>query len=433
MYQMKNRLTYGDLLKIIFLNSLIQGLFAIFCYSFSQTAFENFHAIFMPLLIFQTTFFIFVILKGKDWKLTLIILLLLQIGITLQCLNTEGKTLVLLLSHILGVGLGLVLILIFQKFTQANKWLLLGFIFLNFSCLIILWLFGQDTNGAILSIQLLSFDLQLTEISKFLTLICLGIIFSSAHLSDTQKYISAILLLGIDFVFFLLFNELGTPLILGLVFLGATYLCLDQRYTKINFIGLGLLFVIVITIIFLVMQCPHLLPDVITTAGLKVYERLMLFIAPSHLSSDLRYQSNCVKEAIVSGGLLGTSQAINIPVGDSDFAYTSLILKMGWLTGLVVAILFTCFTIVALRQTLEKKNTLYLCISLMFVLEISIRAFYSMAYNASLVPATGIVTPFISASGSATTTLMAMVLWIIFMDTTRRKRKCHQKLKHNFI
>ncbi len=131
-------------------------------------------------------------------------------------------------------------------------------------------------------------------------------------------------------------------------------------------------------------------------------------------------QSRKAISLIKKGGFFGKKEAItvedSISVAESDMVYAALILRFGWITGMILLVIFAllCWEAVILYDyTKTGFNRGIVCA---FSMSIWFQAIYTFASNCGVLPIVGIPVPFISSGGTSKIICMAMIGVLILLS-----------------
>lgn len=275
--------------------------------------------------------------------------------------------------------------------------------------LIYLSLYGTSNKGSINWIRVGSFSIQPSEFAKPVMIMCLSILFElfyiKLRLRNQNHYdlIGIILVAGCLFPIFVFFQkDLGTMIILFLLFLSMFLASPILRIDKIKTIALGIIIIFCITSI-LIAKTGHLL-----TATQK--SRFNFFNPCAEYESG-GYQICNGFIAINEGGLFGvgignSKQVSYIPESHTDSVFAIIAEEYGFIKA---SIIFLAYIIILYRilKLSMKANTIrgrYICFGT------SVYIFLHIIVNLGglfgVMPLTGVPLPFLSYGGSFTWSLI---------------------------
>lgn len=284
----------------------------------------------------------------------------------------------------------------FPKVNNARAWIVIGFL-----------------------------SIQITEITKLLFLLSLALILLSPYLTMRRQVLLSAVLLGMHLLFLALDNELGTALVLAAVWIIAQSTFLPHRYVLV------LLFVVTAAFLMGLMLVNTLYEqwqgserdDLMMTIVTKIHDRVWTM---NH------YQSDLAKEAIVNGGIFGASPSyiLDVPVGESDYAYAMLCQRFGAVSGLLVIVAF--IMVVYCQNTfLQQDRPLSRLALLGFLFTITIMTQTSIVVltNTGLLPTVGIPLCLLSEGGSQCVLSFMMVACIVRSLDERTATPSRSRLK----
>lgn len=324
-----------------------------------------------------------------DWKLIipviLIVLMSLSVLFSLNPLYFRNQLITVLFSL-------LIFLFISQISYKDYRDLTLPLYVLSLILLIMVYMFGFESRGAVRWVDIFGVSLQASEIVKPIS----SLIFSSILARNLKKsikvYLMALSFILPIFILVYLQPDLGSALVFAGVFMTALV---------IYGIPFSWLFVSSLPLIF---ASPLIFNNLLDYQ--KV--RILTFLNPM---LDPRGSSYNLIQAIIavgSGGAFGKGIAEGtqsrlkfLPENHTDFIFASLSEKFGFLGSTVLIILFV-FLLYRIYRIYTKCPDTYgkvFCIcAFLFIL---IQFFTNIAMNLGLVPVVGITLPFVSYGGSS--------------------------------
>lgn len=398
----------GKMQEKILFTLMMPTVLGLVCFIKDRVSFEK-YLICFPWLIAVSLVLVFLTRRLENMDLFVYAVILLQdIGFALQVMvingagertfESEKYTIIMLLSLCLAAVFVLVI-----HHPLFKKYQLLICVAVWTMTLMATLLFTHKENGVAAWIHVGEKSLQITEFVKMTFLILLATILCEKNKTDLNKYLLCLVVTGSSCLVLGIVKELGTALIMGIMFVLAIYLFMDFKYTLFN---LGLMIVGVILIgagIMLILAMQNTLGDEssLVELALRIRQRVLMVVQPSALASeDAMYQINHAKEALVSGGLFGCVFDTYVPEASSDFIFSALLANMGVVAGIVVIGLYLGL----IRFGLSKAEDLYPMgfaqkLTTLFILELGVRSFWMIAGTLGIVPLTGIAMPLLVASG----------------------------------
>ena len=308
--------------------------------------------------------------------------------------------------------------LLFKNYQFEVKWQLLGLIDICLFLLIVA--FGVDINGTKAWVSIVGFSFQATELIKLCVIIMLGSVFSKKEYSDIKKFILALSITLLNVLGLAILRELGTGIMIGMIFMTGSLLFLEKRYIVWTLVG----FVIGTIVLFLICFIIHANYDFLSSTPIssiaslfeKISNRVLILFQPE--MEDLGYQSLQAKYAVMTGGVFGSKEVIHVPAGSTDLALISLVLNFGITSSIVYICLFMKQILGAIDQiqnnkAREKRSPSQQQInnvSMLLLMESFLRMTCMIFCNLGVLPLVGLPFPYISNGLTA-----AIALWICNM------------------
>ncbi len=305
----------------------------------------------------------------------------------------------------LGLGVGLILLYIFQRIhyrVWRNFVIPIFIIALIFLILVFIPGFGTTVYGAARWLELGPISFQPAEVMKFAI-----ILYLAAWLSNKGRVKSADFYEGLvpflallSVVGFLIIKQPDTGT-LGLIFLISLSIFFASGANLLHIFSL--FFVGAAFLAILIKIAPYRL------------QRFLVFMNPEHDPLGYGYQMAQALLAIGSGGLFGVGlghsrQKFNYlpePVTDSIFAILGE--ELGMFGAIVVVSLFIFVAWRGLRIALRAPDEFGRLLAVGIVSWIVFQAFINIAAITGLIPLTGLPLPFISYGGTSLAVLLAAV------------------------
>jgi len=147
--------------------------------------------------------------------------------------------------------------------------------------------------------------------------------------------------------------------------------------------------------------------------------RLLTFLDPGKAPLAAGYQIKQMLYAIGSGGLFGLGLGLSrqkfgfLPHSISDSIFAIIAEELGFIGSLLLIALFVTWIWFAFRIAIGHSDRYRYLLSIGIMTWISIQAFIHIAANIGLIPLTGMPLPFISYGGSALTTQIMAIGFLI--------------------
>ena len=303
-----------------------------------------------------------------------------------------------------------------------------------------------------------SVSFQLTEVTKVLAVITFACIFTDDSITPFRRLIYAVAALGVHGVGLVLVNELGTLVVISIIFivLGAAFLPSAKGLLAVVLAGA----LCVAAMIGFSWKCyqiyyetpaetavvestddsaevaavtptqeetvqaqkPHgiLYEKVVGKAAnifYKIRTRFMLVIDPDSIDEyGEGYQAKMARKAMLVTGWLGTSDEYeqNVPVIESDYIFLYVLMKIGVIGAFIVlAMMIAMMMETVIRVSLGGRVT-ESATAIGFICCIVVQSVITAASSAGLIPTVGLTFAFLSDGGSATVMNYIMTYFIIF-------------------
>jgi cell division protein FtsW len=281
-----------------------------------------------------------------------------------------------------------------------NRKIVYGLIVVTVLLLFSVFGFGK-INGAHRWIRLGVFSIQPSEISK-LTLAIFLAYFLETRAGDEQNFwrtfAPCAMVTGFLALLIVLEPDLGTALMLGVLFLVVTYTA------GVRLLHLGM----------------AAAPALVGLVGLLIFvpwrlRRLVTFLDPwaDPLNSGFQVVQSLI--AVGSGGpdglgfAQGKQKMLFLPFAHSDFIFAVIGEELGLVGTLAVVLAFALFLWRGIRTSLLAPERFGMLLSLGIVVVIVAQALFNISVVLSLVPTKGIPLPFISYGGSSMVPTLAAV------------------------
>lgn len=347
--------------------------------------------------------------KKFDWTIFLITVILLFLGLVTIRSIVPSLVIHQIIWAILGLGLFFIFSQIDYRNYQRFSWF---FYFGSIAFLLMTFLFGTITRGALRWIQIGSLRIQPSELVKPFLILFFASFLSENEKNTSKKIFQSGILLGLLAFLVFLQPDLGSSLVIIFIWLGMV-LARGIRRKWLIFGGGFLAF---------------FLP--LAWWLLKDYQkqRVYAFLDPSGdpLGSGFNLIQSII--AIGSGQIFGRglgrgtqSHLKFLPERHTDFIFASLAEELGFLGAMILISLFFFLLLRVLNLAKNSSDNLayLICIGVFSLLFIQI--FVNIGMNLGLLPITGITLPLISYGGSSL--ISTMIALGIIENIARAKRK----------
>lgn len=298
---------------------------------------------------------------------------------------------------VVATALAFFVIYILKKRKDLRKFYYLYGI-LGIGALCTVYTVGQVTYGAKLSIDFGLFQIQPSEFVKILYVTFIAGVLSKAQ--NWKNILLSALLSGIHIVILVLSNDLGTALILSIVYIFMLYMSTG----KIAFLYGGLILGSIAAVI-------------AYNLFSHVQVRVAAWIDPWSIIDDKGYQITQSLFAIGTGGIFGMGlyKGIpnSIPVVDQDFIFSAISEEFGSIFSMCLILLSLAIFICFIKTSLKCKDSFYCLICAGFAVLYGFQLFLTIGGAIKLIPSTGVTYPLVSYGGSS---LMATIIMFFIVQ-----------------
>lgn len=366
------------------------------------------------------------LLSNFDWVLLGIVLLICSIGMVAIHSATLGAA---ELAHfkvrqLYWISFGLLVaafttILHYRTWAKWGYFFHLGVIFL----LVLVLFFGVGGPGSPVKrwLSVAGFFIQPSEFSKFTLVLILAHHFRQSRRRGNLTLISLIwptILMIVPFVLILMQPDLGTALLLVIVFIPIIFLV---GIRKLTMLMLGVL--LILSAIVAWFGIPSLLDPII-----KPYQqdRVLTFINPERDPLGAGYQVIQSMIAVGSGRVWGkgfeqgTQGQLNfLPAHHTDFIFSVFAEEWGFNGGMVILVLFLFLILWALSGILKTTDRTSAIIVVGIVSIITSHVLINIGMVLGLMPVVGVPLPFFSYGGSS---MLSMMFGVGLLLNVRMRR-----------
>ncbi|MCW3010286.1 MAG: rodA [Solirubrobacterales bacterium] len=309
-------------------------------------------------------------------------------------------------------AIGAVLALVISRLDYSRlrevKWGIFGVLIVSLLAILV---FGADTRGARLAIQLPGFSFQASELGKVLVTLVLSafLVDRSRRLGDRDTTARTMLLVLFPAALVMLQPDLGSALVYIAIVVVVLFVAgVPGRH----FVALGALFLTAIMIT--LVAAPAAGVEV-----LKPYQkdRLTAFLDPSGDPGDAGYQQNQSRIAIGSGEKTGRGAAATqtrdrfLPENHTDFIPAALAERYGFVGAATMLSFYALLLWRTLRALTLSKNLFGAIVAGGIFAMLLFQVFVNVGMNLGIMPITGIPLPLMSYGGSSViTTFLAIGL-----------------------
>jgi rod shape determining protein RodA len=357
------------------------------------------------------------IFQHFDWTLLALVLSVCAIGI-LNIYSTgfsasEGQF-PLYLKQIQWIALGLIFMMIIffidYRVIIQGAYVIYG---ISVALLVVVFLFGYAAHGSQRWIGGGGFALQPSELMKLVIIITLARYFDDHKANEPYKLkelLVPILIVMVPFLLILKQPDLGTALILIIIFISIVFFIGMNWKSFIIALSCGLI---------LIPIGWHFLKD-------YQKDRLITFLNPENDPLGAGYHIIQSMIAVGSGEIFGKgflsgsqTQLKFLPEQQTDFVFSVFAEEWGFIGGLILIIIFMAIIFWGLKIALQARDLLGTIIAFGITALISWEVFINIGMVLGILPVVGIPLPFLSYGGSAMLSLM-MAIGLLMNVSARR-------------
>lgn len=465
----------GSVAADMVLVALVSLAMAYYC-SAKQGGLDLYMSTFIPLLGVMLLVFWFTETMGSSRVIAFSAALLIFIGMGLQILlklpaEDPAAASELVIYALVSVVLGLLAVPVIRLFCCELRRDQAVFILnmLVVGVYLVLVAAGKEVNGTKAWLVIGGRSFQLTEVAKTLSCAIFALQFTDETVrvkgeatevrrSDRRLW-NALVTLGINGVFLLWINELGTLCVLGLVFfvLAMTYLSSVKKLIAMVLVCC-ILVAIVLAGCYLCYNIKNPAESAepaettqtvqtdsgdetgqaeekqhgrIVNLGARIYKkfkiRMDLMFAPETVDPyNEGYQTMRARAALLMAGWLGSAYEVSVPVVSSDFIFAYLVMKMGVLFGMLVILLVLAMLCIGTLGCLRNRIHAEASVGFAFLLAITLQSLVAAASASGLFVMIGMPFAFLAEGGSASVMNYVMLMYILYVNRSRQAASAHR-------
>lgn len=329
------------------------------------------------------------IVSKIDWPLFVPILILLSLGLTMiRSVAPESFQ-----SQLFHAFLGLSLFFLFSRFDpRIYSRLAPHFYFLSVSGLLLTFIFGAITRGAVRWLEIGGLRLQPSELVKPLLILSLAAFLSRRETKNFKSFLVHFISVALPAGLIFAQPDLGSSLVVVFFWLSMLYVSGPA----------GRLFKSLVPLVFLFPPLSWLL--------LRPYqrERLLTFLNPFRDPLGSGYNIIQSMVAVGSGGLWGRglghgsqSHLQFLPERHTDFIFASLSEELGFLGSLFLVAVYGWLLLQIFKKISRQTDSYPRLIAAGIFSLFFFQFFINVGMNLGLMPVTGITLPLVSYGGSS--------------------------------
>ncbi len=296
-------------------------------------------------------------------------------------------------------------------------WLIIGLLLTGLTILM-----GTNPSGAGPTrwLQLFGLQFQPSEPLKLILVIYLAGFFSDHHSlieGKLKSLLPTLVIIGIAVLILVFQRDLGTAVILLLIYLAIAFTSQGNRF----FLWISPLLMII--------------------TGYLGYQFLDLiklrfdtWFNPFGDPTGASYQIIQSMIAIASGGLFGAGPGLGsptlIPVSVSDFIYAAIAEELGLLGVTLILLLFCLLIYRGIKLAGRTKNAFYRNLILGLIFYLGIQSILIIGGNVGMLPLTGVTLPFVSYGGSSLIVSFCAALIILVLSDRVSSDEFSQPITH---
>ncbi len=290
-----------------------------------------------------------------------------------------------------------------------------------------------------------SYQLQPSEIVKFLIVFCLAVYYSRLELRRSQGFLDRGSRIGSlsarTWYEFLLPVVLLLPLLLlvamephmsGVIILSliaGAVICLSGARASSILAGVAVLLIFAVLLGMLVLALVPVLPPSIQKYTNLTYvgERLETFFQPEAADDDQSWQPRQAVQAIGAGGLMGVGLGQGrqkygyLPMSYNDYIFAIIGEELGFVGAILVLILFLALLFRGVFLARRATSTFGSIIAAGYTILLALQALLNIGVATNSIPPTGISLPFFSYGGSSNLIFLMAVGMVLSVSRTQRK------------
>lgn len=261
---------------------------------------------------------------------------------------------------------------------------------------------GTSISGSRIWLHVGSFSFQPGEIAKILIVLFLAgylaqnremlsiftVRIGPFHFPDLRTLLPLLLMWGLSMVVVIFETDLGSALVLFMVFLSMLYVATGKKSYVVVALALA-----AVGAVFLYSAFGH------------VQVRVSTWLDPFADATGTGYQLCQAIYSMADGGLfgvgIGNGLCDQIPVVESDYIFAAIAEESGLLGAAGLLLLYVCFAVRGILTAARAKSDVSSFIACGLTTSIVLQAFFIVGGVTRLVPLTGITLPFVSQGGSS--------------------------------
>ncbi|MBF0349587.1 MAG: rod shape-determining protein RodA [SAR324 cluster bacterium] len=346
------------------------------------------------------------LISNFDWFLIFMLIVICAIGMVAMYSATTGDPVMLLYRKrqlywiLVGFGVILFTILIDYRFFVSLGYIVHGMVI---GLLVLVSMFGTGGPGSPVERWLAvgPVFIQPSEFAKFSLVLALAYYFREGRRIGDLRWINLLwpaLLLGVPFILILRQPDLGTALMLVIIFVPIIFLAGIRLSSMFSTLALSL---VCLPIAWFYVLKPY------------QKDRVLTFLNPDRDPLGTGYHVIQSKIAVGSGQFWGkgfgggTQGQLNfLPAHHTDFIFSVFSEEWGFVGAVSVLVVFLLFALWALSNVLKTKDRISAILTVGIVVIITSQVTINIGMVLGLMPVVGVPLPFFSYGGSSMLSMM---------------------------
>lgn len=377
-------------------------------------------------------------LGGCGLKLPVCFSFLQKVGLCLQCVIGKESALKLLVVMVVAAVVSAAAAALYAKHRDefavlSHQRVIAVLSAVSLLLYVVLLLFGTKIRGTKAWLTFGGLSVQLTELAKLNAVLFMAYVFTRRRLSEWRRVGIVSAFVAGNALFLLAINELGTLMVILLLYLVMCFLLTDSAkcFAAVAAGTAALAGGIYGAVTMLANSAQERIGSgaaagTLGNLALEISEKLTLrmdlWLRPETLDKyNEGYQSLMAREAVAIGGLLGSGYKIFLPIAESDYVFPSLILHFGLLIGIAVIIAFfvVLYRGIKIYLSLAQPFEQALCIGCVYC--IVMQSFLMIFGSTNFFIMTGIPVAFLSAGGTSAVVTYTMAAFLLYCGCVARK------------
>ena len=252
--------------------------------------------------------------------------------------------------------------------------------------LIMVFSLGKQTNGSLLSYNIMGISFQPSEFAKIIFVFFLAaMLYKSVNFGKVLvTSIVAAIYVGI----LVLSKDLGSALIFFMAYIAMVFVATGKARYSLLGLGAGSVGAVIAYKLFTHVQV-----------------RIAIWRDPWSDIDRTSYQIAQSLFGIGTGGWmgmgLGKGDPTSIPYVDEDFVFSAICEEFGVIFGIILILIYLAVFILLLKNTLRVKDNFYRLVQVGLSSVIAVQTFLTIGGGTRLIPMTGVTLPLISNGGSS--------------------------------